>query len=141
MQSVHTSYAKIALVSLPKVSYISIMMMKQGDTMTDNDLNMFLARLNEWIYQYDKQHFPNLSRDKSYRRIVAEAGRKFIKLIEVRDSDNGPVQRSVYCFLDRSGNIYKAASWRAPAKHIRGNITDQMVWGKALGPYGAAYLR
>lgn len=40
MQSVHTSYAKIALVSLPKVSYISIMMMREVHT------TMAYARFN-----------------------------------------------------------------------------------------------
>ena len=106
--------------------------------MTDNDLNLFVARLNEWIYQHDKEQFPSLTRDEPYRKIVAEPGRKYIKLVVVSLAGD---HRSVYCFLDRSGNIYKAASWRTPAKHIRGNITDEVVWGKALGPYGAAYMR
>ena len=29
---------------------------------------------------------------------------------------------SVYCFIDANGNIYKAASWKAAAKGIRGTL-------------------
>jgi hypothetical protein len=33
--------------------------------------------------------------------------------------------QSVHCFVDRvTGDIYKASSWKAPAKGIRGNIND-----------------
>jgi MoaA/NifB/PqqE/SkfB family radical SAM enzyme len=32
--------------------------------------------------------------------------------------------QSVHCFVDRDGNIYKSASWKTPAKGIRGNIND-----------------
>jgi hypothetical protein len=33
--------------------------------------------------------------------------------------------RSVYGFVDKTtGNAYKAASWKAPAKGVRGNIFD-----------------
>jgi MoaA/NifB/PqqE/SkfB family radical SAM enzyme len=69
--------------------------------------------------------------------ITAQPGRKYIKLVEETYG-----QRSVYCFIDYDGNIYKAASWAAPAKHVRGSVFDQDYgWGKALSPYGAAYLR
>lgn len=32
-------------------------------------------------------------------------------------------QRSVHCFIDKAtGDVYKAAGWKAPAPHVRGNI-------------------
>jgi hypothetical protein len=49
-----------------------------------------------------------------------EAGSKYIRI--VRTVFNS---RSVHCFVDRDGNIYKAASWKIPAKGIRGNINDE----------------
>jgi hypothetical protein len=47
----------------------------------------------------------------------------------------------VYCFVDlTNGDILKAATWKAPAKHARGNIlaVDPM---SAVGIGGANYLR
>lgn len=49
---------------------------------------------------------------------------------------------SVHCFVDKTnGNVLKAASWKAPAKHARGNIYDASNGLAAMGPYGPAYLR
>lgn len=30
--------------------------------------------------------------------------------------------RSAYCFIDNDGNVYKTASWAAPAKGVRCNL-------------------
>lgn len=67
----------------------------------------------------------------------AEVGRKYIRIVE---SYHG--SRSAYCFLDREGNIYKTATWAAPAKHIRGTVFDENYsLGKGLDTYGAMYLK
>lgn len=48
--------------------------------------------------------------------------------------------KSVYCFVEKeTGDIYKAASWKIPAKHARGNIKDPTMSG--LTAYGAVYLK
>ena len=47
-----------------------------------------------------------------------EDGRKYVKLVSNRNGS-----RSVWCFVDKAtGSIFKPASWKAPAKHARGNI-------------------
>lgn len=48
----------------------------------------------------------------------ASFGKKYIKVI-VHDS-----QTSVHCFIDYDGNLYKPASFKVPAKGIRGNISQ-----------------
>jgi hypothetical protein len=48
-----------------------------------------------------------------------ERGSKYIRLVVTSCG-----QRSVHCFLDNEGNIYKAESWKKPAKGIRGNINN-----------------
>ena len=54
-----------------------------------------------------------------------ESGRKYHKLILI----DGGGQRSVHAFVDRkSGEVYKSASWKSPAKGVRFDlrlITDR----------------
>jgi len=46
-------------------------------------------------------------------------GRKYFKLIKIDDRND---QRSVYCFIDKEGAVYKPASWKSPAKGARYSI-------------------
>lgn len=96
-----------------------------------DDVNVNLDSMLESLME-------NISKQRGKRvTLTVEPGRKYIKLVE--DTFGS---RSVYCFLDYDGNIYKAASWKAPAKHVRGTVfDDDYGWGRALGPYGAAYLK
>lgn len=65
--------------------------------------------------------------------LTTKDGRRYVKVI--RDS-------SVHCFIDKTnGDVLKPASWRAPAKHARGNIFDSEDGAKYMGVYGPAYLR
>lgn len=49
-----------------------------------------------------------------------ESGRKYHKII-MRDRNS----RSVHCFVDKkTGDVYKSASWKAPAKGVRYNLLD-----------------
>ena len=49
-----------------------------------------------------------------------EEGRKYLKVIY-----NSYGSRSVHAFVDKvSGDLYKAASWNAPAKGIRYNLLN-----------------
>ena len=44
-------------------------------------------------------------------------GKKYNRVI---DTTRG--NRSAYCFIDNEGNIYKTASWAAPAKGVRATL-------------------
>ena len=49
---------------------------------------------------------------------------------------------SAWAFIDRStGDVLKPATYKAPAKHARGNIFDPQNGMSSMGPYGPAYLR
>ena len=62
-----------------------------------------------------------------------EPGARYIRIVV-----SGP-GRSVYCFVDfSSGDVFKAASWKTPAKHARGNIFDAHNGLKSMGPFGPA---
>jgi len=50
-------------------------------------------------------------------------GRKYAKVVSTYSDGN---HSSVFCFIDRkTGDVYKAATWKAPAKHVRYTITDE----------------
>ena len=68
--------------------------------------------------------------------LLIDPGSRYVKII--RESHGS---HSVHGFIDTTnGDILKAATWKAPAKHARGNINDPATWTCA-GPYGMAYLR
>lgn len=101
-------------------------------------LDFVIEHLNAKIATYYKNiyGYPDMEAG-SYPQLVPEFGSKYIRLVNHRFGKND----GVYCFLDYEGNIYKSASYKAPAKHIRGSVFDpDMSWNKGLGPYGAKYL-
>ncbi len=51
---------------------------------------------------------------------IFEQGKTGSKYTRVINTSCG--SRSVYCFIDADGNIYKAASWKTPAKGVRSNL-------------------
>ena len=52
-------------------------------------------------------------------KFYIESGRKYHKVI----METGGSSRSVHAFIDKkTGDVYKAASWKAPAKHVRYNV-------------------
>ena len=62
-----------------------------------------------------------------YQYLSIEEGRKYNKLVVNFYEPSRPDQRSVYCFIDKvSGAVYKAASWKSPAKGIRFYV-EQLV--------------
>lgn len=73
-----------------------------------------------------------LLKNKEYSLDI-EPGRKYVKLVS--RSGNS---RSVWCFVDKeTGDILKAATWKQPAKHARGNVKDPSSYQmyEWTGPY------
>jgi hypothetical protein len=66
---------------------------------------------------------------------VIEPGNKYLKIVMV---SNG---RSVHAFVDKSnGDLYKAASWRAPAKGVRFNVLLDMKTLEDVADWAGSYL-
>ena len=56
-------------------------------------------------------------------KFVIESGRKYHKIIMEVPNTNRPPSRSVHAFVDmKTGEVYKPASFKAPAKHVRFNL-------------------
>jgi hypothetical protein len=67
-----------------------------------------------------------------------ESGRKYHKVIM-----NAAGSRSVHCFIDKkTGQIYKSASWKSPAKGVRYDfrIIEQREWVFANADWAGSWL-
>jgi hypothetical protein len=75
-----------------------------------------------------ESNYAQNSRNCKYSRDLGfttgfEAGTKYIKIFHWYDDGSSFKQRSCHSFVDYEGNIWKAASWKAPAKNFsRGNV-------------------
>jgi hypothetical protein len=91
-------------------------------------MNDFLALIQVKATEHYTQRFPTLT----IPRYEVEQGRKYHKVMTVEGS-----RRVVHCFVDNAGNIYKAASWKAPAKDVRYTLDELDVIGQKFDPYGS----
>ena len=61
--------------------------------------------------------------DAPVYKFVIESGRKYHKIIMEVPNNNRPPSRSVHAFVDKkTGEVYKPASFKAPAKIVRYNL-------------------
>ena len=106
--------------------------------MYDSAINNLLDGINDdyinWTNGWDD---PTRSRKNFKDGLSVKPGRKFDKIIK---------ENSVWGFVAKTdgihkgipykkGDVFKAASWRAPAKHVRGSIYDTNTdWYAWTGP-------
>lgn len=98
---------------------------------TETALQNFVAMAQAMILAHHERYFSGMTPPT----LSVERGRKYAKIVRTEYGS-----RSVYCFVELStGNVLKAASWKAPAKHARGNIfAPNPIAG--VNEYGANYL-
>jgi hypothetical protein len=104
------------------------------DTISQNGIdfepafNLFIEKVRERITEYYTTSFPSLQVPK----VEVNKGRRYWKFVRV---DN---QQSVIGFVDtKNGDILKAATWRAPAKHSRGSIFSLSLGMEAMTSCGS----
>jgi len=76
-------------------------------------------------------------------KFVIESGRKYHKIIMEVPNHNRPASRSVHAFVDKkTGDLYKPASFKAPAKHVRFNlcIISDREWLYENADWAGGYL-
>ncbi len=73
-------------------------------------------------------------------KLVTKRGGRYIKIVRQEHRNGKYEDSSVHCFIDQNGDVLKAASWKSPAKHARGNILNPDNGLECMGPHGAAYL-
>lgn len=96
-------------------------------------IQSFLAGCQQIVRKHHEEHFPILS----VPVLSLERGRRYVRIVST-----GSGHRVAWAFVDTTnGDVLKVATWKAPAKHARGNIYDDANGLKHIGPYGPAYLR
>ena len=87
-----------------------------------------------------KDYYVKADMVSQYKELIVEIGNKFIRLWDgtgcwgfisrvVGDLKGSPIKK---------GDLLKPATWKAPAKHARGNIIDGTAqWGE----YGPSYIK
>lgn len=97
-------------------------------------LSTFLAGAQKIVDDHFATNFPSLT----VPTLTADPGRRYVRIVKSQYGND----RSVHCFVDTTnGDVLKAAGWKVPAKHARGNIFNADNGLGCMGPYGAAYLR
>jgi hypothetical protein len=94
---------------------------------------------------YHQEKIAELKAGKCDYSHIVRSGSKYHKIIQV--IDNGPNRmgpsRSVHCFVDKkTGEVYKSASWKSPAKGVRFDlrIIEQREWLLENADWSGGYL-
>ena len=72
-----------------------------------------------------------------YTFFTERPGVKYTRVIKA--SAGNADSRSVYCFVDADGNIYKPAGWKAPAKGVRSTLATFDI--NSADPFGGWLYR
>ena len=96
-------------------------------------------------HEYHQRKIDELKAGKCDYSHIIESGSKYHKIIQV--IDNGPNRmgpsRSVHAFVDKkTGEVYKSASWKSPAKGVRFDlrIIEQREWLLENADWAGGYL-
>ena len=88
--------------------------------------------------EYHKACIADLKNGNCGYEFYPETGRKYHKIIMVANGS-----RSVHAFVDKkTGEVYKSASWKSPAKGVRYDlrIIEQREWLLENADWAGAYL-
>jgi hypothetical protein len=92
------------------------------DQALENRINQLINKLVE-----NYRQFGTGATDISFE---LRPGKKYIKIVEKYAGSNS----SVHAFVDKNnGDLYKPATWLAPAKHVRFNLLDDASFERCIG--------
>ena len=116
--------------------------------MTDFDtaLNSFVTSCQKVTDEHHQKWYPSTHETSPTTISVDAGGQKFKRIVR-----SNTVQRSVHCFVSvtdghnkklgnwKAGDVFKADSWKAPARGVRGNIFDDQNGMTRMGAFGPEY--
>lgn len=110
----------------------------QKDAQNTIQLNVtkYSLMLCDALQQNHQRQYPNSGRNYSYALI---SGRKYHKVMQCVDGQT----ESVHAFIDKkTGEVYKAASYKSPAKGVRYDLRliEQREWLFENADWAGSYL-
>jgi hypothetical protein len=94
-----------------------------------NEIQMNIRKYTLMLCDALEQNFKSRNKgkvggyDAPEYKFQIETGRKYYKIMMVVPNNNRPPSRSVHAFVDmKTGEVYKPASLKAPAKGVRFNL-------------------
>ena len=114
------------------------------DALRQNYIDYSIRSHERSLETYHQEAIKKLKNGECDYDFVIESGRKYHKIIMV--IDNGPDRspsRSVHAFIDKkTGEVYKSASWKSPAKGVRYDlrIIEQREWLLQNASWCGGYL-
>ncbi len=110
-----------------------------------NDFNDKLKTFVEGIQAKVNARFAKQYPNMTPPVMTTMKGKRYVRVVQTdlhTGSPNLLAGRSVHCFVDMTnGDVLKAAGWKGPAKHARGNIFNDNNGLDGVSVWGAAYLR
>jgi len=101
----------------------------------EHALARFIVNAKACVNEYFATNFP---RNNVPTLECSPGGVKFVRIVQ-RETNGGG---SAYCFVEvATGNVLKAAGFKAPAKGVRGSIYSKDFAGYGVDHYGAKDLR
>ena len=110
----------------------------------DVRVEMWVTDLCEALENDYERRYPDSAHTKEFR---CQAGRKYWKIMQYDLSPNGERwSGGVHAFIDKkTGVVYKPASWKSPAKHVRYDLRvireREECFARADWAGGYLYLR
>jgi hypothetical protein len=100
----------------------------------------WMSEVQDLLTVHYTERFPTLDIPK----VISAGGTKYLKiqLKSVGGSIDQPRDSfRAFAFINlENGDLLKPATWKAPAKHARGNLFDEHGGMKWVTPYGMAYM-
>jgi hypothetical protein len=114
------------------------------DALKQNYIDYSIRHHERSLETYHQEAIKKLKNGECDYDFVIESGRKYHKIIMVIDNgaDRSP-SRSVHAFIDKkTGEVYKSATWKSPAKGVRYDlrIIEQREWLLQNADWASSYL-
>jgi len=102
-----------------------VLLMERIETLCEALTANYLAQYGNKPYTPEPQRFGVDPDDR---------GRRFVRIVMGRGERDGSwTGRSVHAFVEiATGDLYKAEGWKKPAKHVRGNLLDDVAFQAIL---------